>query len=67
MSLEFMAERIILYYLCMYVYSREGPHSALAPRPSLIYCAYYIVLNTDVVLRLTQRRIKNLKKCLAKI
>jgi hypothetical protein len=23
----------------MYVYSRGGPHTALAPRPSLIYCA----------------------------
>jgi hypothetical protein len=22
----------------MYVYSRGGPHTALAPRPSLIYC-----------------------------
>jgi hypothetical protein len=27
------------YIVCMYVYSRGGPHSALAPRPSLIYCA----------------------------
>jgi hypothetical protein len=26
--------------VCMYVYSRGGPHTALAPRPSLIYCAY---------------------------
>jgi hypothetical protein len=25
--------------MCMYVYSRGGPHTALAPRPSLIYCA----------------------------
>jgi hypothetical protein len=25
--------------VCMYVYSRGGPRSALAPRPSLIYCA----------------------------
>jgi hypothetical protein len=24
----------------MYVYSRGGPHTALAPRPSLIYCAF---------------------------
>jgi hypothetical protein len=23
----------------MYVYSMGGPHTALAPRPSLIYCA----------------------------
>jgi hypothetical protein len=26
-------------YVYMYVYSRGGPHTALAPRPSLIYCA----------------------------
>jgi hypothetical protein len=26
-------------YATMYVYSRGGPHTALAPRPSLIYCA----------------------------
>jgi hypothetical protein len=25
--------------VCMYVDSRGGPHTALAPRPSLIYCA----------------------------
>jgi hypothetical protein len=25
-------------YVYMYVYSRGGPHSAPAPRPSLIYC-----------------------------
>jgi hypothetical protein len=25
----------------MYVYSRGGPQTALAPRPSLIYCAYW--------------------------
>jgi hypothetical protein len=32
-----------LYYLAyVYVYSRGGPHTALAPRPSLIYCAYYL-------------------------
>jgi hypothetical protein len=26
-----------LWYVCMYVYSRGGPQTALAPRPSLIY------------------------------
>jgi hypothetical protein len=26
-------------YVCMYIYSRGGPHTAPAPRPSLIYCA----------------------------
>jgi hypothetical protein len=30
---------IELKQICMYVYSRGGPHTALAPRPSLIYCA----------------------------
>jgi hypothetical protein len=27
-------------YVCMYVYSRGGPQTAPAPRPSLIYCAF---------------------------
>jgi hypothetical protein len=31
--------RAVHMYACMYVYSRGGPHTALAPRPSLIYCA----------------------------
>jgi hypothetical protein len=31
----------------MYVYSRGGPHTALAPRPSLIYCAYFSELLYD--------------------
>jgi hypothetical protein len=26
-------------HVCKYVYSRRGPQTALAPRPSLIYCA----------------------------
>jgi hypothetical protein len=26
----------------MYVYSRGGPPTAPAPRPSLIYCAYWV-------------------------
>jgi hypothetical protein len=30
----------------MYVYSRGGPQTALAPRPSLIYCAYVISLGS---------------------
>jgi hypothetical protein len=29
--------------VCMYVYSRGGPQTALAPRPSLIYCASPII------------------------
>jgi hypothetical protein len=31
--------------LCMYVYSRGGPQTAPAPRPSLIYCALELKLN----------------------
>jgi hypothetical protein len=35
----------------VYVYSRGGPHTALAPRPSLIYCALDAVLsNTELKL-----------------
>jgi hypothetical protein len=29
-----------------HVYSRGGPHTALAPRPSLIYCAYRLHIDT---------------------
>jgi hypothetical protein len=29
----------LLFLPNKYIYSRGGPHSALAPRPSLIYCA----------------------------
>jgi hypothetical protein len=34
-------------YVCMYVYSGGGPHTALAPRPSLIYCAYQLSIFRD--------------------
>jgi hypothetical protein len=35
--------KITCMYVCMYVYSREGSHSALASRPSLIYCAFPLI------------------------
>jgi hypothetical protein len=34
--------------LCMYVYSRGGPHTAPAPRPSLIYCALILCIDRPV-------------------
>jgi hypothetical protein len=37
--------------ISMYVYSKGGPHTALAPRPSLIYCAWnhiYLILFTAI-------------------
>jgi hypothetical protein len=44
-----------LHDRAMYVYSRGGPHTALAPRPSLIYCAYdrdiIWTTRTDIQLR----------------
>jgi hypothetical protein len=38
---------IYVEYVIMYVYSRGGPHSVLAPRPSLIYCASICNNTTD--------------------
>jgi hypothetical protein len=32
----------IKMYVCTYVYSGGGPQTALAPQPSLIYCASQI-------------------------
>jgi hypothetical protein len=32
----------MLAEICMYVCSREGPQTAPAPRPSLIYCACWL-------------------------
>jgi hypothetical protein len=46
-------------YVCMYVYSRGGPHTALAPRPSLIYtCA---VINCSYDLRVSNKSIHQSK------
>jgi hypothetical protein len=36
-------------YVCMYVYSRGGPQMALAPQPSMIYCAF-VILHTIVLI-----------------
>jgi hypothetical protein len=33
----------------VYIYSRGGPHTALAPRPSLIYCAYLLGDSIDTI------------------
>jgi hypothetical protein len=35
-------------YVCMYVYSRGGPQTAPAPRPSLIYCALQCVILCNI-------------------
>jgi hypothetical protein len=38
---------LLFTYVCMYVYSRGGPQTAPAPRPSLIYCAFlFTYINT---------------------
>jgi hypothetical protein len=37
------------FFSVSYVYSRGGPHTALAPRPSLIYCAYFQSLDLITV------------------
>jgi hypothetical protein len=41
----------VCMYVCMYVYSRGGPPTAPAPRPSLIYCAFlrYLIFSISKI------------------
>jgi hypothetical protein len=49
--------RLCMPLPCMYVYSRGGPHTVLAPRPSLIYCAYVLTIGTCVHAVATESRV----------
>jgi hypothetical protein len=52
----------------MYVYSRGGPQTALAPQPSLIYCAFKLgLIQTSLLKSVDNLRIKqrNFWRCLS--
>jgi hypothetical protein len=45
-KLTYMTACILIICICMYVYSRGGPPTAPAPRPSLIYCACILIITS---------------------
>jgi hypothetical protein len=53
----------VCVHVCMYVYSRGGPHTALTPRPSLIYCAFFVSIPIELSTEFVRSNLCSLSSC----